>query len=70
MLQLFPFGWMKENGIPHREEIYSSMISAANCSYTRWNNKRWDHAFLRKCDLHLDGLFWLSGRGQRFVMSG
>ncbi len=49
VLQLFPFGWMKESGTPHREEIYSSMISAANSSYTRWCNKRWDHAFLRKC---------------------
>ncbi len=48
---MFPFGWVKADGTPHREEIYTNMMAAANCSYTRWTNKRWDHAFLRKCAL-------------------
>ena len=51
VLQLFPFGWMKEDGTPHREEIYLNMVAAANCSYTRWSNKRADYAYLRKCGL-------------------
>jgi len=49
VLQLFPFGWMKADGTPHREEIYLNMVEAANCTYTRWTNKRWDHSYLRKC---------------------
>ena len=49
MLQLFPFGWMKADGTPHREEIYLNMVTAANCSYSNWINKRADHAFLRRC---------------------
>ena len=53
MLQLFPFGWTKADGTPHREEIYTNMMTAANCSYTRWTNKRWDHAFLRKYALRI-----------------
>ena len=50
VLQMFPFGWMKANGTPHREEIYLNMVEAANCTYSRWVNKRWDNAFLRRCD--------------------
>ncbi len=52
MLQLFPFGWMKADGTPHREEIYLNMVEAANCTYTRWVNQRWDHSYLRKCGDH------------------
>ena len=49
VLQLFPFSWMQANGIPYREDIYSNMAAVGNSSYARWINKRWDHAFLRKC---------------------
>ena len=49
LLQLFRSGWMKDDGTPHSEKIFTNMITAAKCSYKRWTNKRWVHAFLRKC---------------------
>ncbi len=46
---MFPFGWAHEDGPQHREELYQNMVVAANCSYHRWANKRWDHSYLRRC---------------------
>ena len=48
VLQMFPFGWTAPDGKMHREELYSNMVEAANCTYHRWANKRWYLAHLRR----------------------
>ena len=50
VLQMVPFGWSPPGlrASRHREATFANMAVTANCSYHRWGNQRWDHAYLRK----------------------